>query len=392
MSRSSWGSVHYDRDKKRYRARAGDEERTHLGYFETEEDGWGAVAEARRYESHTLASTGQRAALIAYARAWLQREEARGRRGIEQMRSVVRAHIAQAPFAEWPMHVITQREVQRWVRDLATGRARGPRGKGQKRSQRTVRNIVAVLRAIYAAAILDEVVDASPAVGLVLGREERVDEDFLLLEDAEVERLRTTTAIPLRSHSAFLVACFGGLRPGELWGLRWEDVRLAGRAEMIVRRSRSRGTKGGKVRRVPLLEPAREALERWRHEAGAPRSGLVWPGSGGRPHAAGYDAGWQDRLNGRPGREYTQLGYRWRAGIDTRLPLKDLRHTCACHLLRGTWVGPGWIARELRMEEVSQWLGHTSVTVTERFYARLAPGGLLDVVPAAPRVNIRRVK
>lgn len=196
-----------------------------------------------------------------------------------------------------------------------------------------------------------------------------------------MERVRTTAAIPLRSHSAFLVACFGGLKPAELSGFRWGGVRLTGRAEMIVRHSRSRGTKGGKGRRVPLLEPAREALERWPHDAGAPRSGLVWAGSAGRPHAAGYDAGWQDRLNGRPGRQYTQLGDRWRADIDARLPLRDLRHPCACHLLRGTWVGSGWIARELRMEEVSQWLGHTSVT-----------GGLLDVVPAAPRVNIRRVK
>lgn len=70
--------------------------------------------------------------------------------------------------------------------------------------------------------------------------------------------------------------------------------------------------------------------------------------------------------------------------------MKDLRHTCASHLLRGTWVRHGWIDRALTMQEVSAWLGHASVTTTERYYARLAPGGLLDVVPRRRHLRVVR--
>ncbi len=245
-------------------------------------------------------------------------------------------------------------------------------------------NILNLLRSVLKGAIEDNVIDVSPATHIVLPRQEQMVEDFDYLEPAEVELLRTAE-LPLRSHAAYLVAVYGGLRAGELWGLRWHDVL---ENELIVRHSRKRGTKSGKVRRVPLLEPARDALDRWGR--GRVRRGLVWGGPDGNTHADGYDAGWAHRSQGRPGREYTQLGHRWKAGIVRRVPFKDLRHTCASHLLRGTWVERGWIERPLRMIEVSQWLGHESVKTTERYYARLAPGGLLDVVPR--RAHLREVK
>lgn len=383
-----WGTVHYDSTAGRWRARAGDEDRTSLGLYDTQAEAEEARAEAHRLYAHQLRASGSEAAVIAYARQWVDAEERRGRRGVPQLRSVIEAHIASAPFARWPLYAVTQREVQRWILALASEPADGPRGRGQRRSQRTVRNVLSVLSSIYRAAILDEIVDVSPCSDIVLGRDERTAEDFSLLSAAEVERLRTTTSLPLRSHAAYLVATYAGLRVGELWGLRWPDVSFGG-GELIVRHSRDRGTKGGKVRRVPLLEPAADILERWHAESGSPRRGLVWPGSGGRPHAAGYDAGWQDRLNGRAGRQRTQLGHRWQAGIGTRLPLKDLRHTCASHLLRGTWA-PHWLDGPLRMEEVSLWLGHASVTVTERYYARLAPGALRDRITG--RRRMRRVQ
>lgn len=376
----SWGSVY--RDRGRWRARAGDAKRTSLGLYDTREEAEAALAEAQRLDAYLVRATGPEAALVAYGRAWLDREERGGRRrGIGQERARFEHHVATAPFARWPMVALTSADVQRWVRELAAGQAEGPRARGQRRSRRTVVAALTLLRAILRAAVEDRILDESPAATIVLPREESTVEDLVYLEAAEVELLRTTTAIPLRSHAAYLVAVYQGLRAGELWGLRWEDVRLGGRAELIVRHSRAGATKSGRVRRVPLLEPARDALERWARVSGG-RRGLVWPADEGSHHGAGYDAGWADRRQTlRSGARYTMLGHRWHAGILTRLPIKDLRHTCACHLLRGTWVGAGWIDRPLRMEEVSQWLGHASLTTTERHYARLAPGGLLDVVP-----------
>lgn len=397
-----WGSVFFDARREVWRARSGDAERTPLGSWKTEEEAHEAVDAAWRLEKlrERSRSKGRAATLLGYGRKWLDQEEVQGiRRAIDRERNRFEKHLATAEFAEWPLEAITRGDVQQWVREIASGKAEGPRAKGQRRSKRTVQRALALLRLILGAAVEAGVLTVSPAEGIRLPREEQTEEEWQILSASEVELLRTTTKIPIRAHSTFVVAVFTGLRPGELWGLRWEDIRLAGTPHLVVSRSRDRGTKGGRVRHVPLLAPALEMLERWRADeiararAEGKKSarllrGLVWGRESGRHHASGYDSDWSNRKNGRPGREYTQLGYRWRAGIDTEVPLKDLRHTCASHLLRGSWVAKGWIDRPLRMEEVSQWLGHSSVAVTERFYARLAPGGLLDVVPARQHLRV----
>jgi integrase len=64
-----------------------------------------------------------------------------------------------------------------------------------------------------------------------------------------------------------------------------------------------------------------------------------------------------------------------------------LRHTNACHLLQGTWV-PKLHARPLTLIELKHWLGHSSILVTEKHYARLAPGNLHDAVRLAkPKIE-----
>jgi integrase len=51
----------------------------------------------------------------------------------------------------------------------------------------------------------------------------------------------------------------------------------------------------------------------------------------------------------------------------------DLRHTCASHLVSGSW-GRAWT-----LEEVAKHLGHSSSAVTRR-YAHLCPEGLARAV------------
>lgn len=391
MTRRRWGSVTPHRGG--YMARAGDESRRYLGTFATEREADAALIEAYEFWLHQHPEGGGSApTLISYGRAWLDREHLRERRrGLDRERARFDRHLARSPFATWPLTAVSHRDVQRWVTALADGRAEGPRAKGQRRSRRTVSNILNLLRAILRTALEEELIDASPAAGVRVPRTPRKTEDFTYLDATELEGLRAATTIPLARHSAFLTAAFAGLRPGELWGLLWEDVILDGRPELIVRHSRRTATKGGRVRRVPLLQPAREALARLRaqrveevDELDRPlvRTGaLVWPSPAGGTYRDGYDAGWVNRRQTtRAGYAYTQLGWAWHAGITRHVPLKALRHTCACHLLRGTHVARGWIERPLRMEEVQAWLGHASITTTERYYARLAPGGLMDVV------------
>ena len=49
------------------------------------------------------------------------------------------------------------------------------------------------------------------------------------------------------------------------------------------------------------------------------------------------------------------------------LSCHDLRHTCASHLVMGTWTRRPW-----RLEEVQAMMGHSSSQLTQR-YAHLAP-------------------
>mgnify|MGYP000731203226 CR=1 FL=1 len=143
-----WGTVHLDRASGKWRARAGDEDRTSLGLYDSREEAEEARRVAHQLVARRMRSSGPQAAVIAYARVWLDREEKRGRRGMPQLRSVVEAHIAGAPFASWPLYAVTQREVQRWVRDLSAEPAGGARGRGQRRSLRTVRNVLSTLASI----------------------------------------------------------------------------------------------------------------------------------------------------------------------------------------------------------------------------------------------------
>jgi len=59
---------------------------------------------------------------------------------------------------------------------------------------------------------------------------------------------------------------------GELWGLHWEDADFECR-EMVVRCSFDGPTKGGKVRRIPMLPPVFEELAVWRRRDDVTRPG-----------------------------------------------------------------------------------------------------------------------
>ena len=174
-------------------------------------------------------------------------------------------------------------------------------------------------------------------------------------------------SLPLRDdqRAAFLVGVMTGLRAGELHALRWSDLEIDAHVpQVVVARSRSTATKGGRVGRVRLLEPAIGVL-RWYAgrcgvDLGAPPARLLWPGPKGGMHASGYDWGWAG-----PG------GIRERAGVREATWHDATRHTCASHLLQGSWCPLGWQDRPMRLEEVRVWLRHSTIDVTQR-YAHLS--------------------
>ncbi len=317
--------------------------------------------------------------LRSFGEVWLKQREADGVRGIESERSVWDRHVLKHPVAVIPLRELTRRHVLHWLDAVRATRAVvNTPGGGFRKTERLVSRTVCLhalrlLRGCLRAARDAEQLAGDPAAGVRVPRAKgRTEDPWTFLTVPEVEKLERAD-LPQREHHIFLAATYTGLRRGELWALRWEDICFDTR-EITVRGSNDGATKSGKVRRVPMLPRVVEILSELAaglraKQTGpalrAPLAGLVFPGETGGRRGKSDDARW------RPQRRKTGAtnGYRLRAGITRRVRFHDLRHTCASHLLMGTW------GFRLSLEEVRDWLGHSSVTVTER-YAHLAPDGL----------------
>ncbi len=153
----------------------------------------------------------------------------------------------------------------------------------------------------------------------------------------------TSLEIPLE------IAARAGLRRGEVCALRWRDVDFDRHVLLLshsmTQKRRLVPLKNRKEREVPLSARLEEVLSRART-----RSAFV---------AIRGRKGWDpSNLT----RAVSKLGKR--LGVEKLNGLHVLRRTFATHLV--TAGEP--------MAQVSEWLGHSSVSVTERRYARFMPG------------------
>lgn len=348
--------------------------RQSLGLFDTREEAAAVLTAALAQlanapiDAPTLATWGEK--------TWMPTREVREgtlERDVSRWRLLVgRRSIGKLPLAE-----VSQLHVETWLASL--------HGAVQTR-----RNALSLLRqALAAATKLGGPIVGRPnaAAGVKVGRGAKqkgekpaAKEPWTWLRLAEIETALAIDTVPLRSRIFWTCSIYSGLRPGELCGLRWDNVDFD-RSVLCVRWSRGEAPKNGRPRDVPMLAPVREALLRWRdlYRAARVRShlGLVFPARDGGYHADGYDAGWYEAVKGSP---------------LARANFYDCRHTCASHLLQGSWA-PTLIARPLRIEEVSEWLGHSDITVTQR-YAHLCPDAIAGLVvkpaPALPVLELGR--
>ena len=176
--------------------------------------------------------------------------------------------------------------------------------------------------------------------------------------------------MPQKARVIFTVAIYTGLRAGELWGLRWTDLDCQ-RAVIHVARSYRDAPKGGKTREVPMLAPVLEALSMWKEECPRALGNLVFASAWDADmHRVGYDADF--------GKYVVRVTNR-----DVRF--HDMRHTCASHLLQGSWA-PSYLERPLRLEEVRDWLGHEDIKTTQR-YAHLSADAVQSLVRRNPPRN-----
>lgn len=149
----------------------------------------------------------------------------------------------------------------------------------------------------------------------------------------------------ISEHYALIVyvLAWTGLRWGEARALRVSDIHFGDTASIHVSRSQSEGrdvktVKGRTARRVPMPDHVAEAVEKL--TASQPRSGLALTTPNGN-----------------------QL---WKSRFVKPIPWKEISGGRSLHDLRHT-AATLWLSRGVDLATVSAWLGHATVSTTNRY-------------------------
>jgi integrase len=376
--------------------------------------------EAQRKLKSALAADSGTAVLgfDEWSEVWWDRREQlclrrKRARGIKKDRSRWRMHVASAPFYHLPLKRQTVAVLQAWIDDLSQTEAVQTitRGRGENKkveyrktgrllSRKVISEALNLVQLCFDAAIRagklsglivdGKITAGNPARMVLLPPEEVQQRDGQRIIHLVSDEIDEVFELDLDTfqRAVFAIAIYEGLRRGEIWGLRWQNVifdDLRGRNELQIRWSYSEPTKTRNSRReVPMLPPVVAALKAWRAEnPNAIGDALVFPNEDGKCFSEGYDAGWrthyQRHRNGKP---YETPGVRAQAGIRKEVAFKELRHTCGCHLAQGTWM-----EQRFDLHDIKTWMGHSSVAVTERHYAFLTTGNLHERVQSARYVG-----
>lgn len=162
-----------------------------------------------------------------------------------------------------------------------------------------------------------------------------------------------------------ILALNTGMRRGELLGLKWGAVNLAGKQVTVTAET----AKSGHTRRIPLNTEAHSTLTAWHKRAGKPSAhDFVFPGTDGE-RMKRIDTAWESLMK--------RAGL-WLADKDdpkkgrATFRLHDCRHHFASRLVQGG----------VDLYTVKELLGHSELAMTER-YSHLAPDNLVAAVEKA---------
>lgn len=305
---------------------------------------------------------------------WLKRREREGLRAAKDDRRIWRTHVASEPWALLSLASMASpagREmiVEWWTR-LHEKCSSNPTHKRRTRvlAATTLRNIRQTVRKCFGDAVELGKLTFNPFASLRIARSRRrttKDPIRVLFKEEQAPALALFKGWE-RLVLEFLIG--SGLRLGEWRSLRLDDVQLTNEPTILVRfggvsrekpddpmAEQIKGawfvpTKGGKARRVPLLEMAERALRAWLKQLRkfAPRNPhrLVFPMPDGRPRKKGRVFRGFARIAKLIGRSFTWHG---------------CRHTCITSLVAGWWGEP-W-----RKEAAQAFAGHSTVKMTERY-------------------------
>jgi integrase len=289
-----------------------------------------------------------------YAAQWLDRQvlEPTSRVALELR---LRVHI-NPEWGTWALRSITAAAVQRWVRRLQDEVSGGY-------ARLIVTNFGAVLRSAVEEGLLSQNPCASPLVKMPSAPPKR-------LRPWQIDQvLAVVDAVPARYRALIIAAAGCGLRQGEAFGLRVQDVDFL-RRELHVRQQ-IRIVNSAPLPALPKYRRTRTIpMPAWVVDSLAEHLATLEPLAGERTHApsiAGLMFYGRERkpLN----RNYFNT-YVWRPALrmleipgDRENGMHALRHACA-----STWLEHG-----VSIKAVSEYLGHADPGFTLRVYTHVMP-------------------
>jgi integrase len=334
------------RPNGKWRARYRDDTgREHARHFPTQQkaEDWLARVRTARLDGTWVDPQAGRITFEHYFEDWLEQQLYK-----DTTRRAVVLAARSTPFAHLPINTVRRRHVERWVKEMAV--------RGLEPG--TVHTRANYVRAVFKAAVGDQVIATNPMTGVKLPRKPQHAGGMRVPTVEEVGRLIDTAD---EDFAVFLALCaFAGLRLGEAAAVQVRDIDFLGRAVRVDRQVQRRG--GGQIevrlpkydrtRRVPisnqLLDIVGQHLDRRDLTMKAPEAFLFAGPAGDPPHQ-------------------NTVGYRWRrtslaAGVEG-LTLHDLRH----------FYASGLIHDGCDVVTVQNALGHSKPTTTLNTYSHLWP-------------------
>ncbi|MDP9427399.1 MAG: site-specific integrase [Actinomycetota bacterium] len=304
-------------------------------------DRFAATVEADKIRGQYV-DHSDRTTVVEYARAWAAARPHRPTTA-RRVSQLIEVHIAGTRLGDRRLAAARPSEIQAWASDRA-----------QVLAPSTLRNLVSLLRSIYANAVLDRLVASSPVVRVALPRHEQPRVVPLTVEQVQV----LAGAMPPRNRAMVLTQAGLGLRVGELLALRVGDVDFLRRTVRVEwqfapgAKTRSEPKTPRSRRTIPLPQVVADALAQ--HIAELP------PGDDGTLFTTWTGAPYRHDHYG--GAQIFRAAVK-RAGLPAGTSSHDLRHHYASVLLA---AGESVVA-------VAERLGHENATLVLTTYGHLMP-------------------
>lgn len=270
--------------------------------------------------------------------AWIASLKAQGSRSLSSYRDHVRLYIA-PHLGNVPVSQVTKGQVIRW-RDGLTG----------KLAPKTINVVLGCLSSSFRFFVDSGWTDSNPCHGI--RRLEVPDGVYTWIRTRE-EITKLLIECPRGVREIVAIALGTGMRLDEILHLHWADIDIDRRL-VAVHRGRQGTVKSGKARWIPILDAMLPVFRDLALKRGGAE--LVFPGEAEKLTG-------KVRARTKPGIQFPFKQAVERAGLSPKLRFHDLRHTFASH----------WVLDGGDIFRLSRVLGHSTVVVTQKFYAHLAP-------------------